>query len=161
MKTKIKNVWLKIRIYIVALLGIIIGATWMFSYAEYKELMSEYNKSIVIINDYFSRKDSAEKVEARLDIEPTELGEFTAYSVGDGFTPGEKMASGKEVYEGAIACPNRFNFGQKIKVDDKIYTCEDRMAERFREGNFFDIYMNNVSEALAFGRQQKEFTIIN
>ena len=87
-----------------------------------------------------------------------EEGEFTAYSSGDGFTPSNTMASGKKVYEGAIACPSGYEFGDKIEIEGLgTYVCQDRMAKRFRNGNYFDVYMDSVIEAKEFGRQKLNF----
>jgi len=105
----------------------------------------------------------AEASEAKDEVkeqEEAKTGQFTAYSAGDGYTPGTTMASTKEVYEGAIACPIKYEFGTKIEVNGKTYTCEDRMAERFREGEYFDIYMNDIDQALAFGKKTLEYRVI-
>ena len=40
------------------------------------------------------------------------------------------MASGRAVYAGAVACPKFLPLGTTIRLDDKIYTCEDRYSER-------------------------------
>lgn len=61
------------------------------------------------------------------------------------------MASGKKVYEGAIACPEGLDFGTKLEYDGKIYICEDRMAKRHRDKNKFDIFTFDLAEALDFG----------
>lgn len=36
------------------------------------------------------------------------------------------MASGKAVYEGAVACPYVFELGTKLRVNGELVTCEDR-----------------------------------
>lgn len=64
------------------------------------------------------------------------------------------MASGKKVYKGAIACPSRFPYGTKVEYEGRVYTCEDRMAKRYRDGNYFDIWMPTREEALEFGRRE-------
>jgi len=69
------------------------------------------------------------------------------------------MASGRTVYIGAIACPSNLDFGTTIKIDGKNYTCEDRMAKRYRNKNHFDIFEFDYNEAREFGRQQKEVII--
>jgi 3D (Asp-Asp-Asp) domain-containing protein len=89
-----------------------------------------------------------------------QIGEFTAYSAGDGFTPGTVMANGKEVEEGMIACPSKYVFGTKIEVEGNIYECADRMAKRFRDGNYFDMYMDDIESAKKFGRKQLKFNVI-
>jgi hypothetical protein len=40
------------------------------------------------------------------------------------------MASGKGVYEGAVACPKFLALGTVVKIEGKLYTCEDRYATR-------------------------------
>lgn len=80
---------------------------------------------------------------------------ITAYNAEIGQTDSEPliMASGKKVYPGAIACPKRFKFGDKVEIQGKIYICEDRMALRYRDGNYFDIYLESKKEAKSFGRK--------
>jgi 3D (Asp-Asp-Asp) domain-containing protein len=99
----------------------------------------------------------------RVDDTPADIlqAEFSAYTIGDGFTPDTIMASGNEVYRGAIACPIKYKFGTRIKVGEDIYTCEDRMAERFRNGEYFDIYFSDLDEAIKFGRKQLDYSVIN
>ena len=88
-------------------------------------------------------------------------GEFSAYSSGDGFTPSNIMANGEQVYEGAVACPNGYEFGDQIEIEGLgIYTCCDRMAKRFRTKKNFDIYFNDIGQAKKFGRQKLNFKII-
>ena len=70
------------------------------------------------------------------------------------------MASGETVYNGAAACPSYLNFGSLIEIDGVVYTCEDRMALRYRHGDFFDIWFESYSEAVRFGRQTKEVKIL-
>lgn len=67
-------------------------------------------------------------------------------------TPGI-MASGKEVYDGAAACPRRIELGTKIVIDGQEYTCEDRMHIRFDDR--FDILMESKEEARAWGKAHK------
>lgn len=71
-----------------------------------------------------------------------------------------EMASGKRVYRGAVACPSRYSFGTKVKIDEKVYVCEDRMNKRYREKNYFDIWMESKEKAYEFGRVQFEVEII-
>jgi len=61
------------------------------------------------------------------------------------------MASGNKVYDGAIACPEFIEFGVKVEIKGKIYTCEDRMAEYYRDKNYFDIWMASKVEAKRWG----------
>ena len=88
-------------------------------------------------------------------------GEFSAYSSGDGFTPSNIMANGEQVYEGAVACPNGYKFGDQIEIEGLgVYTCCDRMAKRFRNKKNFDLYFNDIGQAKQFGRQKLNFKII-
>jgi len=68
-------------------------------------------------------------------------------------------AMGKKPQIGDIACPRKYPFGTKVIIDDIIYTCTDRMAEKFRDGNYFDILMLNRQSAINFGRQIKKVKI--
>jgi len=68
-------------------------------------------------------------------------------------------ASGKEVREGIIACPVYLPFGTLIEIDDEIYICEDRMAKRYQQENYFDIFLFDLEAAKTFGRQIKTIKI--
>lgn len=89
--------------------------------------------------------------------------EVTAYNADIAQTDDRprEMASGKEVYDGAIACPIYLALGDKVVIEKKIYTCEDRMAQRFRNSHHYDIFMEDKDEALTFGRQPLLVTILN
>lgn len=84
--------------------------------------------------------------------------EITAYT-SDFFetdSEPETMASGLIVYDGAIACPAKYSFGVRFEINGDIYVCEDRMNIRYRDRNYFDIYVGGVEkkqEALDWGRQ--------
>jgi 3D (Asp-Asp-Asp) domain-containing protein len=79
--------------------------------------------------------------------------EVSAYNAEVGQTDDRpfEMASGKNVYSGAIACPRNIKLGTKIEINDKVYTCEDRLNIRYK--NNIDIFMWSKSDALNFGRQ--------
>lgn len=64
------------------------------------------------------------------------------------------MASGKTVGDGYIACPPKYKFGTKVEIKGKIYECQDRMNKRYHDGEYFDIWTLQKSDALSFGRQQ-------
>lgn len=82
--------------------------------------------------------------------------EVTAYSSSEDETDSEPlvMASGDIVYDGAVACPARYEMGTRIIIQGKTYTCLDRMHKRYRDGNYFDIWVTSKEEAFEFGRQQ-------
>jgi len=67
------------------------------------------------------------------------------------------MASGRTVYEGAIACPSWFDFGDKAEIDGESYTCEDRTATK-HDGRF-DIMMFSEWSAKQWGKQIKDVKI--
>lgn len=69
-------------------------------------------------------------------------------------------ANGDYVYRGGIACPSKYKFGTRIKIDNEIFKCNDRMNKRYREKNNFDIWSESKEEALKFGRQTKIIQIL-
>lgn len=62
-------------------------------------------------------------------------------------------ASGGMPGEGSVACPVRFAFGTRIAIEGVEYVCDDRMAKRYRDGNYFDVWKPSKAEAFEFGRQ--------
>jgi hypothetical protein len=115
----------------------------------------------------------AVKMEAKIHlIEPTETGciyfttsthdqnytlisgaTITGYTSEIGQTDDRplEMANGHEVFDGAMACPSKYEFGTKIEYDGKIYVCADRMNKRYRDKNYFDIWFLDKQDALSFG----------
>ena len=89
------------------------------------------------------------------------IGEFSAYTADENQTDSDPltMASGKKVYEGAIA-NNCLDFGTKVEVNGKVYTVEDKMNSRY-DCDHFDIYFTDYEEAIKFGRKQLEYKILN
>ena len=71
-----------------------------------------------------------------------------------------EMASGRTVYEGALACPSRLKFGTLVLIEDKTFVCEDRMNRRYRNSNHFDILVSSKKEAFAFGRKSLIIIVI-
>lgn len=63
-----------------------------------------------------------------------------------------EMASGKEVYDGAVACPPELKFGTKVAIKGKVYVCEDRMAKKFSQR--FDVWMPSREDAVQWGKQE-------
>ena len=61
------------------------------------------------------------------------------------------MASGKRVYEGAIA-NNCLEFGTKVKIGEDWYVVEDRMNSRYG-CRYFDIFFWDFDEAKQWGRR--------
>lgn len=71
------------------------------------------------------------------------------------------MASGKHVYDGAIAA-NFLPLGTKVKIPDmygsKIFTVEDRMHSRFSDR--MDIWMPTRSDAVKFGLRHARIEVV-
>ena len=63
------------------------------------------------------------------------------------------------VRKGIAACPRKIPFHTEVIIAGQIYTCEDRMAQRYRNGNYFDIWKSTTEEAYEFGRQELEVSI--
>lgn len=68
------------------------------------------------------------------------------------------MANGEKVHQGAIACSRDIPLGTKIYTSGEIFTCEDRLAKRF--DHRFDIWMEDCSKSLDFGKRTLEYKII-
>lgn len=73
----------------------------------------------------------------------------------------QTMASGKKVYDGAVACPVQLDFGTEVEILGTRYICEDRMNERYRDSWAFDIYMKSKDDAVKFGKVQTTVKIFN
>lgn len=63
-------------------------------------------------------------------------------------------ASGKRISKNTAACPERLAFGTRIMTQGKRYVCEDRMAKRYRQGDYFDLIAEDEKTARLFGRQK-------
>jgi len=66
-------------------------------------------------------------------------------------------ANNEKVRDGIVAS-NEFEFGQKIMIDNKIYVVADRMNKRYK--NRIDIWKFDRAEAINFGKQIKEITLL-
>jgi len=81
MNKLLKRFYLKIRIYLIILLSILIGASYMFVCEETNKLRSDYNQSMVIWNDYNARKvirDSVRDISPEAEAQDTPLSEEEA-----------------------------------------------------------------------------------
>lgn len=140
------------KLFILAL-GVAIGSSSMYVAMSYESVLVIENASVPVIVEPV-------KAESPDEVAIWEEGEFSAYtaSVDETDASPHIMASGKKVYTGAIACPSRYQFGEKIEVQGLgIFTCEDRMNARYRESNHFDIYIPTKAEAFEFGRQALKY----
>lgn len=88
-------------------------------------------------------------------------GEVTKYSSEVGQTDDSPFitANGDHVGKGTIACPGNLAFGTKVEILGEKYTCNDRMNKRYRDGNYFDVWTEETSDAIEWGRQQQEIKI--
>jgi len=69
-------------------------------------------------------------------------------------------ASGERTGSGILACPARYEFGTKIIIEGEEYVCKDRMNKRYREGDYFDIWVESKEVAFNWGRQDVEVEVI-
>ncbi len=80
---------------------------------------------------------------------------LTAYSSEESQTDSDPyiMASGKKVYDGAVACPRKYEFGWKVVIDGRTYICEDRKNIRYESytEKWIDVWFPTTEEALEFG----------
>lgn len=92
-------------------------------------------------------------------------GEITAYSPTVDQCDNDPLinAMNRKVQVGDIACPGWLEFGQKVRIADKIYTCRDRMNKRYRfskDPAYFDIFFWSRQNALNWGRRQLPVEIL-
>ncbi len=119
--------------------------------------------SVLLDGDTATIINEANAMEAVEAVKTADTGEwseavFTSYSAGDGYTPGTIMASGKTVYEGAIACPRDITLGTVIEVKGYgTFTCEDRKS--LEHNGEFDIYSESIEEAIQFGVKNLEWRV--
>jgi 3D (Asp-Asp-Asp) domain-containing protein len=94
--------------------------------------------------------------------------EVTAYTAGFESTQKQKgdegygvTASGTTVKQGrTIACPSSLKFGTKVNIEGiGLRVCEDR-GGAIKTGHI-DLYVENVNQALEFGRKKLLVEIIN
>ena len=99
------------------------------------------------------KEPEIEKMEAKTAI-------VTAYNSEESQTDGDPftMANGKKVYDGAIA-NNCLAFGDKVVLNGKTYTVEDRMNSRYG-CEYFDIWMPSYDDAIRWGRRTVEYEIV-
>ena len=86
--------------------------------------------------------------------------EVTAYSSSPDETDDTPFisADGKTVYDGLIACPREYEFGTRVMIDWRIYTCGDRLAEKY--DHRFDIWKQTKQEAIDYGLQTTDVFIL-
>lgn len=62
------------------------------------------------------------------------------------------MASGKQTYVGAIACPRKYELGQRVEVNGIDYVCEDRTHKRL-DGRFDIFTTDSHAQAMQYGKR--------
>ena len=99
----------------------------------------------------YVRQETIEVIEA----------EVTAYTARKAETDSTPFitASNKRVREGIVA-NNCLPIGSKVKINNKIYTVEDRMNRRYGCA-YFDIFHWSLVEARNFGRQSLKIVLLN
>jgi 3D (Asp-Asp-Asp) domain-containing protein len=68
-------------------------------------------------------------------------------------------ASGTHVHPGTLAA-NFLPFGSRVKINDRIYTVEDRMNARYNGKYIVDIWFPSRTEALQFGVRVMEMEVV-
>ena len=74
------------------------------------------------------------------------------HKTADGHTPRQGIT---------CAAPKAFKFGARLNIEgigERVV--QDRMSVRYRLGHFLDIYFERHHDALLFGRQLLEVTVI-
>ena len=130
----------------VALITKIAGEGW--EVVEGNFVACEKTSRVVLFNDPFIRgfyKPYRQVLDAEVTMFSNEIDQTDLEP--------EIMANGETVSEDSAACPAFLPFDTRIEVSGKEYTCRDRMAQRFRNGNFFDLFTFDTEAALEFGRQ--------
>lgn len=69
-------------------------------------------------------------------------------------------ASGARTGHGVIACPSKYDFGTKIVIEGRQYTCEDRMNRRYRDQERFDIWVETKDDAFTWGIRELEIIVL-
>lgn len=105
---------------------------------------------------------TSEPIQTPLSMPTLQQGEFTAYTASTNETDSTPNinASGTTPKDGSIACPVKYAFGVRIKVEGKIYTCDDRMNKRYQNKNNFDLFIPEKSKALKYGRKMLTFEVL-
>lgn len=150
---------------------------------EWKELFKEVEKpkpkpveKKVVINKVEKVKETKKKVVVKKESKPKpkkktpstvtyNVSAYTANFESTQKSPGDPeygiTASGQKVQANhTLACPKELPFGTRVYIPkmNNTYTCLDRGGAIV--GKTLDIYMTNLDDALAFGRQNLEVQII-
>jgi 3D (Asp-Asp-Asp) domain-containing protein len=68
-------------------------------------------------------------------------------------------ASGTGVSEGVLACPRKYPFGTRFKIEGKVYKCQDRPSAKY--DNRFDIWKPTRVAARKFGKRKIAVVLVS
>jgi 3D (Asp-Asp-Asp) domain-containing protein len=133
-------------------------------------LTDELNKAKIENNQLKTENETLKNQKQQLQnrLSSLKFYEVTAYTAGFESTQKQKgdkgygvTASGTTVKQGrTIACPSSMKFGTKVNIEGiGLRVCEDR-GGAIKTGHI-DLYVENVNQALEFGRQKLLVEIIN
>lgn len=93
----------------------------------------------------------------------TVVATVSAYTSSVDETDGDPFitASGARTAHGVVACPSKMEFGTKVEIAGKIYTCLDRMNERYQDREVYDIWMPEKALAYEWGRRKLEIKVFD
>jgi 3D (Asp-Asp-Asp) domain-containing protein len=69
-----------------------------------------------------------------------------------------RTASGTRVSDGIVACPRKYPFGTRFRIEGKVYRCQDRASRKY--GNRFDIWKPNRLAARTFGKRKLAVVVV-
>ena len=141
---------------------IILLVGFAFAFGFFSGMFYERTREDAAAVIHFEPYISQPRIVPEYEVEKV-LAVVTAYSSTPDQTFGNPFvtASGARVRPGTIACPARLPFGTEIVLEGQNFTCEDRMAKRYRYGEYYDIWKDNYQEAVQWGRQTIEITVLN
>lgn len=116
-------------------------------------------------NTEYIEREVIREIKMFADYEKFEVTAYTAGFESTGKNPGDKYygitASGQRAWERiTLACPKSMEFGTKVYIPafENVFTCTDR-GSAITEGKL-DVYMEELEDALMFGRQHLEVFIL-
>ena len=155
-KRKLRSREHRIRLFNVAihalLMSIMLFFFFFFFFVSFTNVLGEtfnYNYKRILVEKVMPERDLF-------------LATVTAYTSSVGETDDTPFitASGERTGSGILACPARYEFGTKIIIEGEEYVCKDRMNKRYREGDYFDIWVESKEVAFNWGRQDVEVEVI-
>ncbi len=68
-------------------------------------------------------------------------------------------SNGTSTKDGVIACPQRLAYGTEVEIEGKRYVCQDRMNQRYRDKEVYDVWVHDKNTAYEWGRKIIEIKI--